>query len=94
MWRVRDGWMVVADYAPASMTMKTVLYLPDTEFMLEEIRCAPGNQGGTTMTVMWRVAGISAGGNAAVQGFFDQHWDMRMRMIEAFYRDRLENAAH
>ena len=87
MWRIGDGWMVVAEYDPEALTMKTVLFIPGTEFMIEEMRCEAGPQGRTVATVAWRVAGVSVEGNAAVQGFFDKHWDMRMRMIEKTYND-------
>jgi hypothetical protein len=66
--------------------MKTVLYIPDVEFMIEEVRCQPGADGGTTLIVTWRVAGLSEDGNDAVQAFFDNHWDMRMGMIEETYK--------
>jgi hypothetical protein len=85
MWMMGDGWMVVAEYDPDAMYMKSVLYIPDIEFMMEEVRCQPGPEGGTTAAVTWRVAGISEDGNDAVQGFFDSHWDKRMKMIEETY---------
>lgn len=89
MWAERDGWMAVADYDTHAMHMTTVLYIPDVEFMIEQVRCEATPTGGTTVTITWRVAGISAEGNDAVQAFFDQHWDMRMNMIETTYRDVL-----
>lgn len=57
--------------------------------MLEEARCTANARRGTTLTVTWRVAGISTAGNAAVQGFFDRHWQARMSMIERTYRDQI-----
>ncbi len=81
--------MVVAEYNPEAMYMKSVLYIPDTEFMIEEARCEPASDGGCILTVTWRVAGISRDGNEAVQGFFDKHWDMRMNMIKKSYQDLL-----
>jgi hypothetical protein len=72
--------------------MSTILSIPEVEFMLEEVRCAPGEQGGTTMTITWRVAGVSKAGNDAVQTFFDSHWDWRMGSIERTYAEKLAKA--
>lgn len=85
MWRVRNGFMLLTEYDPVVKVMRTVFFIPATEFMVEEIRCAPGFSGGTTMAVTWRVAGISNESNAAVQGFFDNHWERRMDSIEKTY---------
>jgi hypothetical protein len=89
MWMVGDGWMVVAEHNPDALYMKSVLYIPDFEFMIEEARCEPASEGGCILTVTWRVAGISRDGNEAVRGFFDKHWDMRMNMIKKSYDDLL-----
>jgi len=92
MWTVGDGWMVLAEYNPDALCMKSVLYIPDTEFMIEKARCEVSPNGGTVLTVSWRVAGISKDGNDAVQAFFDQHWDMRMNMIKKSYEGLLSAA--
>lgn len=89
MWKWHDGWMVVADYNETSLTMKTVLYIPDIEFMIEEATCIPRDDGGTELHVTWRVAGLSEAGNEAVQNFFDTHWDLRMESIARTYGTKL-----
>lgn len=88
MWKTRDTWLLVADYDAERLSMKTVLYIPDVEFMIEEARCVASEDGGTVLEINWRVAGLSRDGNAAVQGFFDTHWEKRMERIEASYSRR------
>ena len=96
MWRSRDSWYLVADHDPVRRSMKTVPFIPETELMIEELRCDPSPGGGTTMTVTWRAAGLPPDGNEAVQAFFDQSWDQRMAMLEESYRAgfKAETSSH
>ena len=93
MWRSRDRWFLVADYDSITRSIKTVLLIPEIEFMIEELRFDPAPEGGTTMHVTWRVAGLPPGGNEAVEAFFDRAWDHRMAMIEESYRSQLKRDA-
>ncbi|MDH3196906.1 MAG: hypothetical protein OEO21_01565 [Candidatus Krumholzibacteria bacterium] len=89
MWRMRESWYVLADYDEQTLSMRTVLFIPEIECLIEEVRCERNGGGGTTMTVGWRVAGLSPEGNEAVQAFFDNHWSRRMSALEESYRARL-----
>ena len=90
MYQTRDNaWMTVGDYSSQAMSLNNIYFIADTEFMIEQVQCKVGKNGGTLVNVIWRVAGISEESNQAVQGFFDQNWDARMQRLEDTYRTRL-----
>ena len=81
-----DGWMIVGDYDSNSLLMRNVYFINQVEFLVEQVHCKTGKNGGTVVNVVWYVAGTSVDGNQAVQGFFDQHWDARMQSLENTYK--------
>ena len=89
VWRRGDSWFAVGNYDIEKRSMTTVLSIPQTEFLLETLRCDPHPEGGTRVTVEWRVAGVSRESNGAVRDFFAKHWDARMASIEVTYRELL-----
>ena len=80
-----DGWMIVGDYDSKSLLMRNVYFINQVEFMVEQIHCKTGKNGGTVVSVVWYVAGTSEHGNQAVQSFFDKSWDGRMQRLEKTY---------
>lgn len=91
MWNVGDRWLMVADYDETDLSMKTVLVIPEVEFMIEKATSSADGSGGTILTVDWRVAGLSDDGNQSAKRFFDTHWDGRIQEIRRTY-ERLLNS--
>ena len=73
MFRIgKDRWYVVAGNNPRDPVYRSVLLMPDVEFMVNEIRLTRGPEEGTTAaTVMWRIVGVSENANSATQEFLD-----------------------
>ena len=86
-----DGWMIIGDYDSRSLLMRNVYFISQVEFMVEQVHCKTGKNGGTVVNVVWYVTGTSEDGNQAVQGFFDKYWDARMQRLEKTYKTSLDH---
>jgi hypothetical protein len=64
-------WEVMAEDDPENQLMRWILFMPGTELLVAELRCAESSQGGTDLTMVWSVIGLSPDGNQAVKEFFD-----------------------
>ncbi len=89
VWRRGDSWFAVGDYDLKRRVMTTILSIPQTEFLIETMRCEAHPDGGTRVSVNWCVAGVSLESNNVVREFFARHWDARMARIEETYRELL-----
>lgn len=89
IYKSGQGYMIIGDWDENKKLMRSIYYIPKTEYMIEDVVCENADHGATKVTVTWRVAGISDESNEAVQGFFDTHWHRRMMNIEHTYRKKL-----
>lgn len=87
MFRIgEDRWYVVAEHNPKDLVYRSVLLMPDVEFLVNEIRLAPGLKERETMaTVTWRIVGVSENASREIQDYLD-HEGLFEKQVEQMGR--------
>lgn len=85
-------WNVMAEHNAEAGFIRWILFLPEIECLIEEIRCEEISPGETQVTITWRVAGLSEVGNGAVHrffaaGLFEKQITMLQSQLQAYLRD-------
>ena len=83
-------WSVVAEYNREDRLLRKINIYPGIEFLINEMRCDSNPRGGTTLTVTWKVTGMTNDGNEAVRNFmdsgmFETQTDAIGRQMNAFF---------
>jgi hypothetical protein len=78
-----ETWRVLAGRDPENLTISYVYFAPPTELLYREYKCEANMKGGTKVTVLWRVVGLSNRGNRAVRDYFESgDYERGMRNTE------------
>jgi len=83
MFRVGDIWFVVAEYNPTDFMFRYVMLMPKAELLEGEYSLKPTSDGGSMLTVRWRVTGFDERSNQAIQGYLDNRKGAFEKQVEA-----------
>lgn len=94
-----ETWRVVANYDPEDYTISYVYFAPPTELLYREYRRKTNPEGGTSVTIFWRVVGLSNEGNKAVRNYFESgDYEKQIRESEKKYNkimaEKKKNDSH
>jgi len=87
------NWINIADYDENEYLQRIVLFIPDTEFLVGENRFKANQNGGTDVTISWRVVGITEEGNEAVMeyansGMFETQMKQRVSRLNEYIKNK------